>query len=156
MIPPRSKNQETDADRNGQRDGHSPRRLRNHADRSRGRDHHDHEYALRLTRSTAKCDRGPDFSGESLKYCLGSTTLKFLRAFWNPAFIVGLVILVLGCGPLIVFGILQDVGYFPRNNGLALGLLFFFTVWPALALIAVGVALGVKRVDASAGKGGAA
>jgi hypothetical protein len=69
MILPRSENQETDADRNGQRDGHSPCRLRNHVDRSRGRHHHDHEYALRLTRATALCDQGPASSGESPKYC---------------------------------------------------------------------------------------
>ena len=78
--------------------------------------------------------------------------LKFLRAFRNAAFIGGIVILVLGSGPLIVFGILQEFGYFPGNNGLGFGLLFFFTLWPALALIIGGVAVGVKRVDASAGK----
>jgi len=69
MILPRSKNQETDADRNGQRDGHSPRRLRNPADRSRGRHHHDRQYALGPTRATAPCDQAPDSRGESLKYC---------------------------------------------------------------------------------------
>jgi hypothetical protein len=82
--------------------------------------------------------------------------LKFFRAFWNPAFIGGLAILAVGTGPLVVFGVLQQFGYFPGNNGLGLGLLFFFTVWPALAFIIGGVVVGVKRLDSSNRDGRAA
>jgi hypothetical protein len=81
---------------------------------------------------------------------------KLARAFRNPAFIAGVALLLLGSGPLLVFCVLQEFGYFPGNNGLGLGLLFFFTVWPALALVAWGFTVAVRRVDAPAGKGDAA
>jgi hypothetical protein len=82
--------------------------------------------------------------------------LKFLRAFWNAAFIGGLALLIVSSGPLIIFGILQQLGYFPGNNGLGLGLWFFLTIWPALGFLVAGVVIGVKHVDGSAGKGRAA
>jgi hypothetical protein len=81
--------------------------------------------------------------------------LRFLRAFWNPAFVVGLGILALGCGPLLVFGALQAFGYFPGNNGLGLGLLFWIAVWPALAFLIGGTVVAVKRADTRTGSGGA-
>ena len=77
---------------------------------------------------------------------------KFFRAFRNFPFVLGLVVLALGTGPLVVFGLLQELGYFPGNNGLGFGLLFFFSIWPALALIIGGVAVAVKRVDGPRGK----
>jgi hypothetical protein len=82
--------------------------------------------------------------------------LKFLRAFWNPVFVVGLAILALGCGPLVVFGVLQAFGFFPENNGLGLGLLFWIAVWPALAFLIGGTVLAVKHADRRTGSGGAA
>jgi hypothetical protein len=82
--------------------------------------------------------------------------LKFLRTFWNPVFVVGLAILALGCGPLVLFGVLQEFGYFPENNGLGLGLPFWIAVWPALAFLIGGTVVAVKRADTRTGSGGAA
>ena len=72
---------------------------------------------------------------------------KLLRAFWNPAFIGGVALLALGSGPLLIFSLLQELGYFPGNTGLGLSLLFFITVWPSLALIIGGFVVGGKQVD---------
>ena len=80
---------------------------------------------------------------------------RFLRAFLNAPFIAGLAILVVGTGPLVLFGILQTFGFFPGNNGLGLGLLFFFSIWPALAFLIGGIAVGIRRVDGPADKHGA-
>ncbi len=81
--------------------------------------------------------------------------LKFLRAFRNPAFIGGVVLLLLGGGPLVIFAILQEFGLFPGNNGLGFGLLFVFTLLPAGALIVGGCVVAVRRADGAGGKGAA-
>ena len=82
--------------------------------------------------------------------------LSFLRAFRNPAMIGGVALLVVSIGPLIIFGILQQFGYFPGNNGLGLGLWFFLTIWPALGFIIAGIVVGVKAVDNASRKDRAA
>lgn len=55
---------------------------------------------------------------------------------------LGLGLLVAGTGPLVLFvladmsGLISD----PDPNPIGLGLLFFFTIWPAMGLIAFGLA----------------
>jgi len=80
---------------------------------------------------------------------------KVVHAFWNPPFIGGVALLALGSSPLLIFSLLQELGYFPGNTGLGFGLLFFITALPSLALIVGGVVVAVKRVDAGRGKGAA-
>ena len=64
------------------------------------------------------------------------------RLFW-----VGFWIFVPGSAPLLGFvaadwlGLLSD----PDPNPVGPGLLFFFTFWPSLAIMAAGVALGLWR-----------
>jgi hypothetical protein len=67
---------------------------------------------------------------------------KLTVVFW-----VGLVLLVLGTGPLLLivvaaeFGLISD----PNPNPIGLGLLAFFTFWPAVILIVWGVVASVLR-----------
>jgi hypothetical protein len=77
--------------------------------------------------------------------------LKFLRAFWNPAFIGGAALFTLGASPLLVCGILQKFGYFPGSNLVGPGILFFLAACPAVALLIGGLVIGVRRVDATDG-----
>jgi hypothetical protein len=53
----------------------------------------------------------------------------------------GLALLVVGSGPLLFIILAAELGLWPdpNPNPIGPGLLFFFTVWPALALIFVGV-----------------
>ena len=53
----------------------------------------------------------------------------------------GLVLLVVGSGPLWFIVIAAALGLWPdpNPNPIGPGLLFFFTFWPALALLFVGV-----------------
>jgi hypothetical protein len=52
----------------------------------------------------------------------------------------GLALLVVGSGPLLFIILAAELGLWPdpNPNPIGPGLLFFFTVWPALALIFVG------------------
>ena len=71
----------------------------------------------------------------------------FLKALRNPVFIAGVSLLVLGSGPLIIGGLLHEAGLVDIGNGLGFGLLFFFTIWPSLALICAGIVVAAKRDD---------
>ena len=51
---------------------------------------------------------------------------------------IGLGCLALSVGPLVLFGVLQMVGFFPGNNGLGLGLWMTFTAPFAFLIFIVG------------------
>jgi len=51
---------------------------------------------------------------------------------------VGLIILVIGTGPLLIVGLLQILGAY-EGTGLGFGLLFFVSFWPSIILIVIGV-----------------
>ncbi len=64
-------------------------------------------------------------------------TLRYLRNNWVRA---GLVIGVLGCGPLLAIVLLAAIGLWPdpNPNPIGPGLMFFFSVWPALICLVIG------------------
>jgi hypothetical protein len=63
----------------------------------------------------------------------------YLRSGWVR---VGLALLVLGSGPLLTIVLLAALGLWPdpNPNPIGPGLLFFFTFWPAVICLVVGVA----------------
>lgn len=63
---------------------------------------------------------------------------RLLRDRWFKS---GLILLVLGSGPLWTIVLLAAIGQWPdpNPNPIGPGLLFFFTFWPAVALMSVGV-----------------
>ena len=63
---------------------------------------------------------------------------EYLRSWWVRA---GLLLLVLGSGPLWTIVLLAGLGLWPDPdpNPIGPGLLFFFTLWPAIICLAVGV-----------------
>lgn len=54
---------------------------------------------------------------------------------------IGFWLLVIGSGPLFGIILLADIGLWPdpNPNPIGPGLLFFFTVWPAVICMGVGV-----------------
>jgi len=56
-------------------------------------------------------------------------------------FVVGLIMLVLGSGPLLFVILIAKLGLYhdPNPNPVFLGIMAGFTFWPSLLLIAVGV-----------------
>lgn len=64
---------------------------------------------------------------------------RYLSDGWFKA---GLILLVLGSGPLWTIVLLAAIGLWPdpNPNPIGPGLLFFFTFWPAVILMGVGVA----------------
>ncbi|CUQ67025.1 hypothetical protein [Candidatus Nitrospira inopinata] len=59
----------------------------------------------------------------------------------NRWFKVGFWLAVLGWSPLWVIVLLADIGLWPdpNPNPIGPGLLFFFTFWPAVILLGIGV-----------------
>jgi hypothetical protein len=59
---------------------------------------------------------------------------------------IGLVLVVVGWGPLLAVIVLAAIGLWPdpNPNPIGLGLLFFVTFWPAVACLGFG-ALQVQR-----------
>jgi hypothetical protein len=59
---------------------------------------------------------------------------------------VGVGLLAVGVGPLVFIIVAAAVGLWPdpNPNPIGAGLLFFFTVWPAIVCIAIGV-IRVRR-----------
>jgi hypothetical protein len=65
-----------------------------------------------------------------------------MRGYFQSAWVkVGLGLLVVGTGPLLVIIIAAAVGLWPdpNPNPIGPGLLCFFTFWPAIICIVVGV-----------------
>lgn len=63
---------------------------------------------------------------------------RYLSERW---FKTGSILLVLGSGPLRTIVLLAAIGLWPdpNPNPIGPGLLFFFTFWPAVILMGVGV-----------------
>lgn len=66
---------------------------------------------------------------------------RFSRALW-----AGLLILVIGTGPLVVTMLLASAGLTadPNPNPVGFGILAFLTFWPGLILTVIGAALSVQ------------
>jgi hypothetical protein len=65
-----------------------------------------------------------------------------MRAYWQSRWVkIGITLLVVGAAPLIFIIIAAAVGLWPdpNPNPIGPGLLFFFTSWPAVICIVVGV-----------------
>jgi len=75
----------------------------------------------------------------------------YLRSWWVR---LGVALLILGSGPLLFVIVAADAGLWPdRNpNPIGPGLLFFFTFWPAVTCILIGI-VRVKRAH-RAGRSG--
>jgi hypothetical protein len=67
---------------------------------------------------------------------------KLTVVFW-----IGLVLLVLGTGPLLLIVVAAELGLTsdPNPNPIGPGLLAFFTFWPAVILIVWGLVASVLR-----------
>jgi hypothetical protein len=59
----------------------------------------------------------------------------------NRWFLAGLMLVLLGWGPLLTIVALAAIGLWPdpNPNPVGPGLLFFFTSWPAIICLGVGV-----------------
>jgi hypothetical protein len=64
---------------------------------------------------------------------------EYLRSRWVR---VGLGLLIVGSGPLLGIIVAADLGFWPdpNPNPIGPGLLFFFTLWPAVICLVIGVA----------------
>jgi hypothetical protein len=66
------------------------------------------------------------------------TFVNYLRSLWVK---IGLGLLVVGAGPLLFIISAAALGLWPdpNPNPIGPGLLFFFTFWPAVICIVIGV-----------------
>ena len=73
---------------------------------------------------------------------------SYLQSTWTK---VGIGLLVIGAGPLLFIILAAAVGLWPdpNPNPIGPGLLFFFTFWPAVICIVIGV-LRVRRQERNA------
>jgi hypothetical protein len=64
---------------------------------------------------------------------------RYLTSRWVR---FGLVLLLIGSGPLLFIIVAAAIGLWPdpNPNPIGPGLLFFFTFWPAVICIAIGIA----------------
>jgi hypothetical protein len=60
---------------------------------------------------------------------------------WPLSLRLGLGLLAVGTGPLLLFLVADEIGLIsdPNPNPVGLGLLFFFTIWPAVGLTLFGL-----------------
>ena len=63
------------------------------------------------------------------------------RTISNRLFQVGFWLFVVGCGPLLAIGLASLLGLLsdPNPNPVGLGLLFYFTFWPSVILMGLGI-----------------
>jgi hypothetical protein len=63
---------------------------------------------------------------------------RFFANRWSK---VGAALVVFGWGPLLLIVALAAIGFWPdpNPNPIGPGLLFFFTFWPAVICLAIGV-----------------
>lgn len=73
------------------------------------------------------------------------TSLKSRSGKLHWTLIVGLIIFMLGVGPLLVGGLLDELGIIDIGNGLGLGLLFTVSIGPSIILIIIGVIITVVK-----------
>ncbi len=68
----------------------------------------------------------------------------YLRNLWVR---IGLTLIVVGWGPLMGIVVLDGLGLWPDPdpNPIGPGLLFFFTAWPAIICLAVGIVQTRRR-----------
>lgn len=76
---------------------------------------------------------------------MDSPRFRLSLLFW-----IGIGILVVGTGPLILFGLVFELGLLsdPNPNPIGLGLLFFFSFWPGVILTAAGLLVSFRRYRA--------
>jgi hypothetical protein len=79
---------------------------------------------------------------------MDSPRFTFSRLFW-----VGLALLILGTGPLLLIALATELGLTsdPNPNPIGPGLLAFFTFWPAVILIVLGLVASILRYLRQAG-----
>lgn len=64
-----------------------------------------------------------------------------IKALFSSGFLwVGVATLILGTGPLLLTVLLD-----PSSNPVGFGMLTFFTFWPSVTLIGVGIIHGIVR-----------
>ena len=63
----------------------------------------------------------------------------------NWVLYLGLLILVLGSGPLFLVILLARFGIIEESNAVGPGILAFFTFWPGVVLVLVGLGLLIYR-----------
>jgi hypothetical protein len=63
----------------------------------------------------------------------------------SPVLWLGVALLVMGSGPLLVIGLYLQWHGDPNPNPVGPGILAFFTFWPSLLLIVIGLGLGIAR-----------
>lgn len=65
----------------------------------------------------------------------------------NRLFRIGFWLLVAGCGPLLGIVLLASLGLWPDPdpNPIGPGLLFFFSFWPAVICMGIGVVQVLRR-----------
>ena len=69
----------------------------------------------------------------------------------SRAFVIGLALFVIGSGPLLTVILLASLGLTkdPNPNPIGFGILAFFTFWPSVILMVVGVIRTISRIRAS-------
>lgn len=72
----------------------------------------------------------------------------------NRLLLLGLVIILLGWGPLLGFLLMDSLGFIsdPNPNPIGLGLLFFFSFWPAITCLAIGGCLKIVELVRAASR----
>jgi hypothetical protein len=74
-------------------------------------------------------------------------TFRMSSFLSNRWLIIGMLLVVFGWGPLLAIVLLAAVGLWPdpNPNPIGPGLLFFFTSWPAVICIAIGIRQAMRR-----------
>lgn len=69
------------------------------------------------------------------------------KIFKNKIFIIGLILLVLGSGPLLVTGIAAELGLTadPNPNPVVFGIMAMITFWPGIILLGIGIYTEMKN-----------
>jgi hypothetical protein len=72
---------------------------------------------------------------------------RFLSRLWDTrVFRFGAVMFALGCGPLLAVIGLAELGLSadPNPNPVGFGIMAFFTFWPSVILMAVGIGICLR------------
>jgi len=71
-----------------------------------------------------------------------SPRFRFSKLFW-----IGVVILAVGSGPLLVFGLFVALGLNKDPNPVGLGRMAFFSFYPSLGLVLGGLVTSIRNGD---------